>query len=292
MQNFNDKIAVITGGGDGMGRSLAVQLANEGCHVALCDLGTEATAATKEACEATGTGVLVTTHVCDVSDEAALEGFRDEIIDQHATDHVHLLFNNAGIGGGGSIVTDERAAWERTFNVCWGGVYLGTRVFLPLLMAADDAHLVNTSSVNGFWASLGPDTSHTSYSAAKFAVKGFSEALVTDLRLTAPHVKVSVVMPGHIGTGIALNSATAHGIEPDAEMIERGTMFRNTAPMTADEAATVILDGVRAENWRILVGMDAHALDMAVRDAPEEAYQPDFIARLAGHLAPLVGDGE
>lgn len=291
MQSFNDKIAVITGAGDGMGRSLAVQLAGEGCHLALCDLGADTLAETKTRCDATGTGVRVSTHICDVSDEAALQAFRDEIVAQHDTDHIHLLFNNAGIGGGGSMVADARSAWERTFNVCWGGVYLGTRTFLPLLMAADDAHLVNTSSVNGFWASLGADTPHTSYSAAKFAVKGFSEALVTDLRLTAPHVKVSVVMPGHIGTGIALNSATVHGIEPNAEMIERGTMFRNTAPMTADEAATVILDGVRAEQWRILVGLDAHALDMAVREAPEEAYEPDFIGRLAGHLAPLVGDG-
>lgn len=291
MQNFTGKIAVITGGGDGMGRSLAVQLASEGCHLALCDLGLDSLAETKARCEAAGSGVRITTHECDVSDEAALIRFRDEVAEQHSTDHIHLLFNNAGIGGGGSLVADERSAWERTFNVCWGGVYLGTRTFLPMLMAADESHLVNTSSVNGFWASLGPETPHSSYSAAKFAVKGFSEALVTDLRLTAPNVKVSVVMPGHIGTGIALNSAAAHGIEPDAEMIERGTMFRNLAPMTADTAATVILDGVRAEKWRILVGQDAHELDMAVREAPEEAYDPGFIGRLGGHLAPLVGDG-
>jgi len=290
MKSFKDKIAVVTGGGDGMGRSLAVQLAAEGCHVAICDLSVDTLAETKTRCEATGTGVRVTTHTCDVSDEAALQAFRDEIVAQHETDHIHLLFNNAGIGGAGSMIEDERAGWERTFNVCWGGVYLGTRTFLPLLMAADEARLVNTSSVNGFWASLGPDTSPTSYSAAKFAVKGFSEALVTDLRRTAPHVKVSVVMPGHIGTGIALNSATVHGIEPDAEMIERGTMFRNTAPMTADEASTVILDGVRAEQWRILVGQDAHALDMAVREAPEEAYEPEFLARLAGHFERITED--
>src|SRR6185312_4146158 len=119
---------------------------------------------------------------------------------------IHLLFNNAGIGGGGSLFNDSREDWERTFNVCWGGVYLGVRTFLPMLQAADEAHIVNTSSVNGFWASLGPNVSHTAYAAAKFAVKGFSEALITDLALNAPHIKVSVVMPGHIGTSIVANS--------------------------------------------------------------------------------------
>ena len=84
------------------------------------------------------------------------------------------------------MITDSRAEWERTFNVCWGGVYLGVRTFLPMLQAADEAHIVNTSSVNGFWASLGPNVSHTAYAAAKFAVKGFTEALITDLRAQRP----------------------------------------------------------------------------------------------------------
>src|SRR3989344_5060018 len=119
-------------------------------------------------------------------------------------------------GGSGSMVVAGRAEWERTFNVCWGGVYYGVRTFLPALMAADEAHIVNTSSVNGFWASLGPHVSHTAYAAAKFAVKGFTEALITDLRLNAPHVKCSVVMPGHIGTAIAGNSRKViRGTEDD-----------------------------------------------------------------------------
>src|SRR5262249_57919553 len=100
-----------------------------------------------------------------------------------------LLFNNAGIGGGGGFVKDDRAEWERTFDICWFGVYYCARAFLPLLTASDDAYIVNTSSVNGFWACLGPDVAHTAYSSAKFAVKGFSEALLVDLRLNAPHVK-------------------------------------------------------------------------------------------------------
>src|SRR3546814_6338155 len=115
--------------------------------------------------------------------------FRDEVLAAHDTDHVNLVFNNAGIGGGGSFLTASREEWERTFGVRWGGVYNGSRAFLPLLVASDEGYLVNTSSVNGFWASLGPGVPHTAYSAAKFAVKGFTEALLEDLRLNAPHVK-------------------------------------------------------------------------------------------------------
>jgi NAD(P)-dependent dehydrogenase (short-subunit alcohol dehydrogenase family) len=122
------------------------------------------------------------------------------------TDRIHLMFNNAGIGGGGGLVDGSHAEWEKTFNVCWYGVYFCTRAFVPLLRNADEGHIVNTSSVNGFWASLGPGRPHTAYCAAKFAVKGFTEALMTDLALNAPHIKCSVVMPGHIGTDIPVNS--------------------------------------------------------------------------------------
>ena len=158
MKDFAGKFAVITGGGTGMGRELARQLVAEGCNVAMCDVSIEAMAETKRLCEAEKLpqGLRVTTHVADVSIEAHLQRFRDELIEQQATDRIHLLFNNAGIGGGGSLFTNTREQWERTFNICWGGVYLGVRTFLPLMMKADEGHIVNTSSVNGFWASVGP----------------------------------------------------------------------------------------------------------------------------------------
>ena len=101
-----------------------------------------------------------------------------------------------------------------TFNVCWYGVYYCTLAFMPLLKASEEAHLINTSSVNGFWASLGPTSAHSAYSAAKFAVKGFTEALVNDFRNNAPHIKASVVMPGHIGTDIVINSNRMLGRDP------------------------------------------------------------------------------
>ena len=278
MESFTGKVAVVTGGASGMGRELVRQLAAEGCHVAMCDLSIEEMQETKQLALAEAPeGTVVTTHVCDVSDESSQLAFRDAVVIQHQTDHVNLLFNNAGIGGGGSMITDPREVWERTFNVCWGGVYLGVRTFLPLVIAAVDGHVVNTSSVNGFWASIGPDRPHTAYSAAKFAVKGFSEALITDLRVNAPHVKVSVVMPGHIGTSIVENSMRhgAHELDMEtAEMVQlMSDMFRDQAPMSAAEAATEILDGVRSGRWRILVGDDARKLDEAVRANPEIAYE-------------------
>jgi NAD(P)-dependent dehydrogenase (short-subunit alcohol dehydrogenase family) len=309
MKDFAGKIAVITGGGTGMGRELARQLVAEGCNVAMCDVSATAMAETKRLCEVEKLpqGLRVTTHVADVAIEDQLKRFRDEIAEQQTTDKIHLLFNNAGIGGGGSLFSNSREQWERTFNICWGGVYLGVRTFLPLLMKADDAHIINTSSVNGFWASIGMDVSHTAYSAAKFAVKGFTEALINDLRLNAPHIKCSVVMPGHIGTSIVSNSRKVQhdsesdrlndneilqtrqrlkGIGIDTSAMsdediqnvaaERARTFLEEAPTTAAQAARIILDGVKAEKWRILVGADASLLDQRVRETPERAYDADF----------------
>jgi len=322
MKDFAGKIAVITGGGTGMGRELARQLVAEGCNVAMCDVSAEAMAETKRLCEVEKLpqGLRVTTHIADVSIEDQLERFRDELIEQQATDRIHLLFNNAGIGGGGSLFTNSREQWERTFNICWGGVYLGVRTFLPLLVKADEAHIVNTSSVNGFWASVGMGVAHTAYSAAKFAVKGFTEALINDLRLHAPHVKCSVVMPGHIGTSIVSNSRklqngtdserlgpndivqarqrlkgmgidTTPMSDEDIQKIalDRARSFRDEAPTTAALAATVILDGVKAERWRILVGDDAHKIDQRVRQSPDNAYSHEFYRSFAAEVGWRLG---
>ena len=209
MKDFAGKFAVVTGGGTGMGRELVRQLVAEGCSVAMCDVSEKNMAQTIALCEADGVpqGVRITAHVADVSSEDDLIRFRDAAAKAHDTDRLNLLFNNAGIGGGASIVKPEaRADWERTFNVCWGGVYFGVRTFLPMLQRADEAHIINTSSINGFWASIGPGVAHTAYSAAKFAVKGFTEALINDFATYAPNIHVSVVMPGHIGTEISANS--------------------------------------------------------------------------------------
>src|SRR6266702_1614083 len=258
VDSFEGKFAVVTGGGSGMGRELVRQLAAQGCSVATCDLNADSAAATAD-----------------------------------------LVFSNAGVGGAGSFVKDSRQDWERTFAIDWWGVYYCARAFLPLLIASRDGVLVNTSSVNGFWATLGPGMPNTAYATAKFAVKGFTEALIEDLRVNAPHVRVAVVMPGHVGTDIIANTLRAHGLpEPermtDAQvtelipaalapegatpeelrqmLVQVNAGFRDNAPLSAADAAAVILDGVRSGAWRILVGEDAKTLDAAVRAKPEAAY--------------------
>jgi NAD(P)-dependent dehydrogenase (short-subunit alcohol dehydrogenase family) len=284
MKSFAGRLAVVTGGGSGMGRELVIQLADEGCAVAACDVNLDSVAETARLAEKVApAGTRITTHACDVSDEVQVLAFRDEVAAQHETDHVNLVFNNAGIGGGGSFLTTPRDEWDRTFGVCWWGVYYCSRAFVPLLVASDEGYLVNTSSVNGFWARLVPGMPHTAYSSAKFAVKGFSEALLEDFRINAPHVKVAVVMPGHIGTDIVLNSLAVHADGSDIEAMRPfGDAFRDSAPLSAAGAATIILDGVRAEKWRILVGDDAEALDVAVRAEPERAYGPSGFSLIGG----------
>jgi NAD(P)-dependent dehydrogenase (short-subunit alcohol dehydrogenase family) len=309
MKNFAGKIAVVTGGGSGMGRELVRQLAAEGASVAMCDVSRRTMDETKALCVQDGLrpGVAITCHVVDVSDEEQVARFAREVAAEQGTDRINLLFNNAGIGAGGSLFTDSRANWERTFNVCWFGVYYMTRAFLPLLVKADEGHITNTSSVNGFFASIGPNAPHTAYSAAKFAVKGFTEALITDLRVNAPHIKCSVVMPGYIGTNIVANSRMVlagrdtarlsdlevrrarsrmrqQGVDDAAisdddiraRIQRQAQSFHDRAPTTAAEAATIILDAVKAERWRVLVGEDAHRLDERVRANPERAYDPEF----------------
>jgi NAD(P)-dependent dehydrogenase (short-subunit alcohol dehydrogenase family) len=161
---FAGKLAVVTGGGSGMGRALARQLAAAGCSVATCDWHADAVAETAELARADAAPeIQVTGHECDVSDEGQVLRFRDELVAQHGRDHVDLVFANAGIGGGGSFVNDSREDWERVFANDWWSVYHCARAFLPLLIASGDGVLVNTSSVNGLWASLGPGMTNSAY---------------------------------------------------------------------------------------------------------------------------------
>ncbi|MEY2398871.1 MAG: hypothetical protein QOJ00_2045 [Actinomycetota bacterium] len=278
MGTFTDKLAVVTGGGGGIGRELVLQLAAEGASVATCDINAQSIKETaKLAAELASPDANVTTHVCDVASETEMLEFRDEVVAEHDRE-LNFVFNIAGVGGGGGFVKGERPGWDRTFDICWGGVYNGCRVFVPLLVASAGGYLVNMSSVNGFFASIGPGRPHTAYSAAKFAVKGFTEALIEDFRVNAPHVQVAVVMPGHVGTDLLSNSRQVlREVEGRkrrrfARRLTEGAAFRETAPTTAAEAATAILEGVRAGQWRILVGADAVKLDAMVRADPESAY--------------------
>ena len=250
--------------------------------------------------------------------------FRDDLLAEHASEHVDLVLSNAGAGGGESFVEAIRARCGSASSPStrWG-VYYCARAFLPLLIASGDGVLVNTSSVNGLWASLGPGMAQTAYSTAKFAVRGFTEALIEDLRSNAPQVRVALVLPGHVGTNIVRNSFIAQGLpapehmsdaqaeemvppgvrealaqagtmpaEPTGEDLRRFLVqvsadFRDKAPVSAAQAATIILDGVRAGTWRILIGQDATMIDERVRAKPDAAY--DYAELFAG-LIPDSGD--
>jgi NAD(P)-dependent dehydrogenase (short-subunit alcohol dehydrogenase family) len=325
VESFTGKLAVVTGGGSGIGRELVRQLAAQGCSVAACDLNADTVAVTAATAWATAPpGVRVTGHVCDVSDEAQVQRFRDELLEQHASDHVDLVFSNAGIFGGGSFVKDSREEWERTFAINWWGVYFCARTFLPLLIASGDGVLVNTSSVASFWATAGAGAPITAYGTANFAIKGFSEALIEDLRSNAPQVRVVLVMPGVVNTDIAENSRRALGLPaweqlsdaqlleliPDdtrAALITMGLLpegfsaddFRQAIPRLKNEvqdqgfkaaqAATIILDGVRSGAWRILVGEEAKMLDEQVRANPEAPFNYENYAEMYG---PLIAQAE
>jgi NAD(P)-dependent dehydrogenase (short-subunit alcohol dehydrogenase family) len=232
-----------------------------------------------------------------------MDEFARSVAREHQTESVELLFNNAGVGGGESFLTSSEAEWERTFDICWGGVYACTRAFISLLCASRSADIVNISSVNGFYAAQGSRIPVSAYASAKYAVKGFTEALQTDLAVYAPHVRATLVMPGYIGTPIAVNTRALHGrqaFELTAEELERerqrlsaqgvdfgsatddearqilddrAASYEPNGTLTAAQAATIILDGIRAGKWRILVGDDAIAVDRLLRRFPNIAYR-------------------
>jgi NAD(P)-dependent dehydrogenase (short-subunit alcohol dehydrogenase family) len=313
MTRFAQKLAVITGAASGIGRELAKELGSRSCDLALCDIDGEGLSVTREECQSGGASGRITTHICDVSNEVEVKTFRDTVMRKHATRHVDLLFNNAGIGGGASFVVDNRSEWDKTFNVCWFGVYYCSRAFMPLLIASSESFLVNISSINGVWASQSSGAPCTAYSAAKFAVRGFSEALIADLRTNAPHVKVYLVIPGHVGTAIIANSSRILGHKSPMEMpastlgatrrdlSRRGIAvsnmsdtqlreyldhemhkFQTEARTTASEAAHKIIEGICGTCWRILIGDDAVLVDDAVRERPDAAYEPAFAAQVQG----------
>jgi NAD(P)-dependent dehydrogenase (short-subunit alcohol dehydrogenase family) len=320
VDSFTGKLAVVTGGGSGIGRELVRQLAAQGCSVATCDLNPDSVAVTAATTWAAAPpGTAVTGHVCDVSDEAQVLKFRDELLEQHATDHVDLVFSNAGVAGGASFVKDSRQEWERTFAINWWGVYYCARAFLPLLIASGDGVLVNVSSVAGFWATAGAGAPISAYCASEFAIKGFSEALIEDLRSNAPQVRVAVAMPGVVNTDIAENSRRALG-QPDVEQLSDAELMemvpdqartvltamgllregfsaddlRQAIPRLKDafrdqgfrpaQAATIILDGVRSGAWRILVGAEAEMLDEQQRANPEAPFNYDDYAEMYGPI--------
>ncbi len=254
MKDFKDKVAVVTGAASGMGRSLAVQLAAAGARVAISDVNQAGLAETAGLCKKVGTAPRVDT--LDVSDRAAVHAYAESVAAEFGT--VNLVINNAGIASFGTVEESSYEDIERVINIDYWGVVHGTKAFLPHLIASGDGHVVNTSSVFGLFAV----PSQSSYNAAKFAVRGFTEALRQEMLEAGHPVQVTCVHPGGIKTNIVNLATTSNGADlgPMQKLFET-----KLARTSADEAAEIILRGVRRDKPRVLVGADAHFFDAIVR---------------------------
>lgn len=254
MKDFAGRVAAITGAGSGIGRALAVDLSKRGCHLALADVDEEGLAETVTKCE--GRGVKVTSRRLDVADRDDVFAWADEVVAEHGA--VHLVVNNAGVA---LVATVEHMSYddlEWLMGVNFWGVVHGTKAFLPHLKQADQGHIVNLSSVFG----LVSIPTQSAYNAAKFAVRGFTEALYQEMKINKHPVAVTTVHPGGIKTAIARN-ATASG---EVDSNELAKLFdKRLANTTPERAATIILEAVRKKKPRVLVGADAKVLDFIVR---------------------------
>ncbi|MDX1887276.1 SDR family NAD(P)-dependent oxidoreductase [Mycolicibacterium sp. 120270] len=254
MEGFDGKVAVVTGAGSGIGQALAIELGRSGAKLAISDVDTDGLAATEERLNAIGAPVKVDR--LDVTEREAFQLYADAVNDHYGI--VNQIYNNAGISFMGSIEASDFKDIERVMDVDYWGVVNGTKVFLPHLIASGDGHVINVSSVFGLLAVPGQGA----YNAAKFAVRGFTEALRQEMIVAGHPVKVTCVHPGGIKTAIARNSAAVEGVDQEA----LAKYFdKKLASTSAQKAARVILDGVRKNKARVLVGNDAKALDLLAR---------------------------
>ena len=261
MKTFENKVAAITGAGSGMGRSLAIQLAQQQCHLALSDVSEAGLAETAQL--AARHGVKVTVKRVDVADRAAVHAWADEAAREHGK--VNLVFNNAGVGLGATVEGMSYEDFEWLMNINFWGVVHGTKAFLPHLKASGDGHIVNTSSIFG----LIGIPSQSAYNAAKFAVRGFTESLRQELDIQQAPVSATSVHPGGIKTNIAKaarmsSSMNQLGLDEKNATVQLEKMFITTA----DSAARTILRAVRWNKRRVLVGPDAYVVDLMVRLLP------------------------
>jgi NADP-dependent 3-hydroxy acid dehydrogenase YdfG len=264
MQGFAGKVAAVTGAGSGIGQALAIELARSGAKLAISDVDTEGLAATEERLKAIGAPVKADR--LDVTEREAFQGYADAVADYFGT--VNQIYNNAGIAFAGDVEASQFKDIERVMDVDFWGVVNGTKVFLPHLIASGDGHVINVSSVFGLFSVPG----QAAYNAAKFAVRGFTEALRQEMAVAGHPVKVTTVHPGGIKTNIVRNMATVESVNKD-ELSE--TFDKKLANTTPQKAARIILDGVRKNKARVLVGPDAKALDLIVR-ATGSGYQRLF----------------
>lgn len=273
MSEFRGRVAVVTGAGSGIGRALALELASRGARLALSDVDSVGLAATVAAVEQRG-GEVRSDHL-DVSERGSVLDYAETVRRHFGV--VNQLYNNAGIAFHGDVEMTEFKDLERVIDVDFWGVVNGTKAFLPHLVESGDGHVVNVSSLFGLLSI----PSQSAYNAAKFAVRGFTEALRQEMLIARHPVHVTCVHPGGIKTAIARNATVAEGQDQKsvAEFFDR-----RLAKTTPEQAALVILRGVEKNKARVLIGNDARALDALARITGSR-YQ-DIIVRLSSRVLP------
>jgi NAD(P)-dependent dehydrogenase (short-subunit alcohol dehydrogenase family) len=261
VKSFLGKVAAITGAGSGIGRALALRLAQRGCHLALCDVDERSLAATVES--ALQTGVRVTADRVDVADREAVTRWADRVAEEHGS--VNLVFNNAGVALGSAIEGGTYEDFEWLFGINFWGVVHGTKAFLPHLRASGEGHVVNISSVFALISVPGQGA----YNASKAAVRGFTDALRMELEMSVAPVSATCVYPGGINTNIARNSRGNASVRKLGLDAERGPeKFEKLLVTDADVAARAILRAVEKNKRRVLVGRDAYLIDGMARLLP------------------------
>ncbi len=262
MKDFKNKVAAITGAGSGIGRALAINLAQQGCHLALSDVSAKGLEETAQMLQ--GYGVKVTTDILDVSDREAVYAWADKTAREHGK--VNMIFNNAGVALSGTVGALSLEDYQWIMDINFNGVLYGTKAFLPHLEAAGEGHIINTSSIFG----LASQPLMSGYNASKFAVRGLTESLRQDLEISRSPVSCSCVHPGGIKTNIAksarMDDSCAQVTGTSEE--EATKEFEKLFITTPDKAAKTILNGVRKNSRRILIGPDARMFDLLVRMLP------------------------
>tara|TARA_Y100000746_G_scaffold205709_1_gene192994 strand:- start:1919 stop:2800 length:882 start_codon:yes stop_codon:yes gene_type:complete len=270
LKDFKEKVALITGAGSGIGRALAVELADSGCSLALVDWNADSLAETKLLLEKKN--VAVSTHAFDISDREKVSNLPNQVLSHH--NQIDMVFNNAGLSIVGSVKEVDEGDWNFGLDILLNSVIQMTTVFLPLLEKRPEAAIINTSSIFGLFSV----PKQSIYNVGKFGVKAFTESLALEMEVSDSPVEVYCVFPGHIGTNI-YSSAKFKSFEADdagaaifganaATKEEAGINFRHNAPSSPEHAAKVILKNIKKKNKRILIGIDAHFYDLMSRLFP------------------------
>jgi short-subunit dehydrogenase len=283
MKDFAGKVAAITGAGSGMGRELAIQMARKQCNLALSDVNEAGLAETVQLVE--GLGVKATSARVDVANKDEVFAWADQVVADHGK--VNLIFNNAGVALGATIESMSYEDFEWLFNINFWGVVHGTKAFLPHLKAAGDGHIINTSSVFGF---IGVP-SQSAYNAAKFGVRGFTEALREELDIMRCGVSATCVHPGGIKTNIAKDARMTDSVGDLGMNTGSSERLDQAFITTAEKAARVIISGVEHNKRRVLVGPDARLIDLMARLLPS-GYQRLLVTgtRIGSKLEARFGD--